>query len=177
MLFDIENSEIEICSICNIGNSKSSYDFYYYFPIENRIRAMFLSIFFCNQLKYRSSMNDDTNFIRDWIDGSNYQNMKEKGLFQSCYDLAIGYSTDGLEIKSTSNRNQAKKSCWPELITFLSLPPELRSKLDNVHCLGIIPTTKQGKRQDFESFHQPKIMELKGLLKDGVSVYNCLTKR
>jgi hypothetical protein len=179
VLFKILHQETQFCTICNLENSANNFSYYFYFPLIDRIRAMFASPFFCKQLQYRSSMldgSDDSTNIRDWFDGSNYKKLRRKGLFESSLDIGFSYSTDGLELKSNSNRNKVKRSCWPELITILSLPPELRTKLDNIHCLSIIPTTKAGEKQDFESFHQPKIMEFKKL-SDGISIFNCLLNR
>ena len=79
-------------------------------------------------------------------------------------DAALGLSADGF-----APFNRCKLTAWPLILINYNLPPEVRSHVNNIFSLGIIP----GKPVDSDSFLWPVVQELLRL-SIGVRVFDVL---
>jgi hypothetical protein len=84
--------------------------------------------------------------------------------FSAPTDLALGASTDGF-----GPFKRRKKTCWPIIIILYNLPPEIRTWLTYLLCVGVIPGPKAPK--DMDSFFWPLVEELLKLMR-GVSAFD-----
>lgn len=112
------------------------------------------------------------------MDSQHYRSLLEKKVkvgdkelphryFQDPRDVALGLSTDGF-----APFKRRSKTAWPLILINYNLPPEIRTLLEHVMCLGIIPGPK--KPVDFDSFLWPFSRELLRLM-GGVHAYDSLS--
>lgn len=123
--------------------------------------------------------------VRDVMDSSLYRSLCGKKVtldgrelshcyFEDDHDIALGLSTDGF-----APFKHRAKTAWPLILINYNLPPEIRSLLENVIGLGIIPGPN--KPVDFDSYLWPLIKEMLHL-SVGVHAYDatsddCFTLR
>jgi hypothetical protein len=132
------------------------------------------------QLAYRSTCEVNAQLVCDIFDGAHYRHLCESHIvvngetlrhkFFSCpTDIALGLSSDGFgPFKSQ------KKSSWPLLVFNYNLKPEIRFRLENLLCLGVIPGPQAPK--DIGSFLGPFIDELEDLAR-GVPAFDSHNNR
>jgi len=107
--------------------------------------------------------------IRDYWDGRLHQQHKDSGFFDDEHDIALAFSTDGLQLFSVG-----KYSVWPLLLINLNLHPKLRVKKQNLMLCGVIPGPNNPK--DIHSFLRVMVDELKELEEGIGNVYDASTK-
>ncbi|EUC56942.1 transposase family Tnp2 protein [Rhizoctonia solani AG-3 Rhs1AP] len=109
--------------------------------------------------------------IQDVFDAEHYRRLRQTVLdettgyhfFDDDDDLALGLSTDGVSLFKRRRRGQS--TAWPIIIINYNLHPSIRTRLENVICVGVIPGPRQCK--DLNSFLIPlldELLELKGAL-------------
>lgn len=97
-----------------------------------------------------------------------FRDLRARNLFKSPRDIALLFSTDGVQIF----KRRARFETWPLLVQILNLPPTERIKDENYMMLGTIPGSKAPK--DIDSFLWPFLQEL-DTLHAGVLAYNAST--
>jgi hypothetical protein len=80
---------------------------YTYEPLCPRVQLMMKDPAFRQKILYRHNFRSETNIMRDWFDGTRYQDMREEGWFKNRYDIAFLFTTDGFIIFRKKN-----KDCW-----------------------------------------------------------------
>ena len=78
-------------------------------------------------------------------------------------DVSLGLFTDGFGI-----HKRRTIGCWPVIVLDLSLPPDTRSKAENVMVISLLP----GSPKNRDSFLHPSVEELKVLASTGFLVYD-----
>jgi len=78
--------------------------------------------------------------------------------FSDKRDIALGLFTDGFQL---FKKSQVQKSATPLLLVNLDLPPTIRTHLDHLLCLGLVPGPHAPK--DINSFFHPAYLELQEL--------------
>ncbi|EUC58182.1 transposase family Tnp2 protein, partial [Rhizoctonia solani AG-3 Rhs1AP] len=81
----------------------------------------------------------------------------------------LGLSTDGVGPFKTQ-----KQQCWPLILINYSLPPSIRTHLENILCLSVIPGPQSPK--ELNTFLEPLIDELEELA-CGISAFNSTNQR
>jgi hypothetical protein len=102
--------------------------------------------------------------VQDVLDGEAFRTLRTTPVqpggdycfFDNPDDLALGLSTDGFTL--FKRRRRGHSTAWPILIIIYNLHPRIRTRLENVICLGVIPGPKQCK--DLNSFLVPLLEEL-----------------
>ena len=135
-----------------------------YLPLTPRLLALYTNANIAKTLRYRHDYQSQPSTSADVFDGSHYKRLCRTRVtidgeslghkfFSQPTDIAIGLSTDGF-----GPFKRRKQTCWP-IITFLyNFPPEIRFKLENIFCLGMIPGPTAPK--DYDSFLVPWVEEL-----------------
>ncbi|KAJ1310651.1 hypothetical protein OPQ81_009180 [Rhizoctonia solani] len=149
--------------------------YFQYVPIIPRLINMYLHPNTAEELAYRSTYKHNPLLIHDIFDGTHYRRLLRSrvvvegttlrhNFFSLPTDLALGLSSDGFgPFKSR------KQSCWPLLAFNYNLKPEIRFRLENLLCLGVIPGPKAPK--DIGTFLGPFINELEDLAR-GVPAFD-----
>ncbi|CCO36635.1 hypothetical protein BN14_10777 [Rhizoctonia solani AG-1 IB] len=127
------------------------------------------------KLRYQAERKAEDNVLWDIFDGAHYNCLCGKRVvvggntlghryFSKPTNIALGLSSNGFgPFKSR------KQSCWPLLVFNYNLPPSIRTCLENMLCLGIIPGPNSPK--EINTFLEPFIDELE-LLARGVPAHN-----
>jgi hypothetical protein len=100
-----------------------------YIPITHRLRLQYANSARAKKLReYRKRLqNSPWEGVRDYWDGALHQEHKAKGYFSDERDIALGLSTDGLQLFDVG-----KYSVWPVLLVNLNLEPQERVKKRNL---------------------------------------------
>ncbi|CDO68471.1 hypothetical protein BN946_scf184754.g5 [Trametes cinnabarina] len=150
-----------------------------YLPIIPRLKAQYANRDMANKLQYRAKDHHyEPGTIKDVMDSVHYQSLLTKNVvigehtlphryLQDPRDAAFGLSTDGF-----APFKRRSKTAWPLILVNYNLPPEVRTHLDNLMGLGVIPGPK--KPIDFDSFLWPLAQEFLRLAV-GVHAYDSLT--
>jgi hypothetical protein len=148
---------------------------FFYLPIIPWLCNLFRDSLMARKLHYRAERPANTNIIHNIFDGTHYASLQGKHVavggdvlghryFSQPTDIALGLSSDGFgPFKS------CKQSCWPLLVFNYNLPPSVRTRLEHVLCLGVIPGPCSPK--EIDTFLEPFIDELEELAR-GVPAYN-----
>jgi len=150
-----------------------------YMPLIPRLLAFFLNPEITQKLMYRATYPRRDGLIEDIFDGSHYQRLlktfvtiageqKQHKFFALATDIALGISTDGF-----APFKRRKQTCWPIVGIIYNFPPQIRVRLENLLCFGVIPGPKTPK--DMSSFLIPLVEELQTLAQ-GVAAYDSLNK-
>ncbi|CEL62957.1 hypothetical protein RSOLAG1IB_12611 [Rhizoctonia solani AG-1 IB] len=118
-------------------------------------------------LQYRSQRRPQPNTLSDIFDGRYYRQLLREFVhlggtrldhrfFSNNTDIALGLSTDGVGPFKTR-----KQQCWPLILINYNLPPSIRTRLENILCLGVIPGPQSPK--ELNTFLEPLIDELEEL--------------
>ncbi|KAF8685506.1 Transposase family tnp2 [Rhizoctonia solani] len=83
--------------------------------------------------------------------------------FQDAHEIALGIAMDG-----TCPFKRRNNTCWPILIINYNLPPNKRTLIENMICVGVIPGPKCPS--NINSFLQPLIDELRDLARGVAAV-------
>lgn len=141
--------------------------FFQYIPIAQRLINMYRDPEMATKLKYRSRRQSLAGIVADIFDGQHYQRLQRESVtvdddvLNHCYfscpnDIALGLSTDGFELFKSR-----KQSCWPLILVNYNLPPSIRTRLEHILCIGVIPGPNHPK--EIDTFLLPLIEELETL--------------
>ena len=131
-----------------------------YLPIIPRLQAMLSNPEFAKLLLHCArDHKHQPGIIHDVFDSRRYHDLRAQNVeingqklrhryFSDERDIALGLSTDGF-----APFKRRKKTTWPLIAIIYNLPPEIRSKLEYVLGLGVIPGPR--KPEDFDSFLWP----------------------
>lgn len=149
-----------------------------YLPLIPRLTRFFGSETFANLLDYPQQRHHSARTVADVFDGSHFKTLCTETVvvdgqplphrhFSEKRDIALGLSVDGFcPFKHT------KQTCWPIILFNFNLPPDLRTLLNYILCVGVVPGPNQMK--DLDSYLVPLIRELQRLA-HGVRTYDCRT--
>ena len=148
-----------------------------YLPIIPRLQTFFQNPDMVEMLAYRKKYIREPGVLRDVFDSQWYQTLCQTKVvvdgvecphlfFSGKHDLALSLAADGFLL---FNRRRGGPSATPLLLMNLNLPPHLRTHLENVICIGVIPGPHQPK--DIASFICPLDNELAELA-DGIKTYD-----
>jgi hypothetical protein len=157
----------QICPFCKKdrfdakGKPRKSY---HYTPLIPQLQALYQNLSLIDKLRYRSQFKPTSGGVRDIFDGTHYRSLLNQQLnpdqpycfFDDPRDLALGLSLDGFPL--FKRRRMGHSTAWPLIIINYNLPATIRTHLENVICVGVIPGPKQFK--DLSSFLVPLIDEL-----------------
>lgn len=132
-----------------------------YLPLIPRFSAMYQSKDTAHLLSYRADFRHVPGTVQDVFSGSHYQEMLRRrvevdgeklrhNFFSDRRDIAVGVCTDGFLL---FNRNRRGPSATPILVKNYNLPPTIRTHLEHLLCVGVIPGPRQPK--DLASFLTP----------------------
>ncbi|KAG8741316.1 hypothetical protein FRC10_003020, partial [Ceratobasidium sp. 414] len=140
--------------------------FFRYTPLIPQLRGMFQDPSMSAKLRYRANFEQERepDVVKDVFDGENYRKLRETPVkaageyrfFSNPEDIALGLSTDGFRL--FKREFQGHSSAWPIIFLNYNLPPNIRTRLEYVLCVGVIPGPNQCK--DFNSFFAPVVEEL-----------------
>ena len=113
------------------------------------------------KMSYRSQYQSQPGKILDVFDGAHYQRLLRHRVivdgvklnhrhFSGYQDIALSLCTDGYLL---FGRQRKGPSATPILLQNYNLPPQIRTHLQHLICVGIIPGPRQPK--DLESFLSP----------------------
>ncbi|KAB5591318.1 hypothetical protein CTheo_5234 [Ceratobasidium theobromae] len=118
------------------------------------------------KLRYRLEVESEhvDGVVMDVFDGTRYRELRETQVseddqykfFDNPEDIALGLSTDGFTL--FKQRRRGHSTAWPIILINYNLSPKIRTQLENVMCVGIIPGPQQCK--DISSFLVPLMEEL-----------------
>lgn len=148
-----------------------------YLPLIPRLKAFFQDPAMVEALSYRSAFVHEPDSVCDVFSSSRYREMKTEHVmvdgeelahcfFSDGRDIALGICTDGFLL---FNRNRNGPSATPILIKNYNLPPTIRTHLEHLLCVGVIPGPRQAK--DLTSFLAPLDEEL-AILAAGLPCYD-----
>ncbi|KAF5373519.1 hypothetical protein D9757_010483 [Collybiopsis confluens] len=164
-----------ICGHTRLDNNNIPYRRFCYIPLIPRLKAFFQNESMIKLLLYRFNYKYDPLALSDVFDGDGYRWLLNRQVkvdgqtlpykyFEGKYDIALAFWQDSHQIFRRKSNGPA---ATPLLVKNLNLPPEIRTHLEYLIPLGIIP----GRPKDFASFIHPFQEELVQLAY-GVSAFN-----
>jgi hypothetical protein len=150
-----------------------------YLPIIPRLMNLFRDPAMAQRMRYRSTREPDPNSTGDIFDGKYYRDLRGRRVtvgattlkhryFSKPTDVALGLSTDGVgPFKSR------KHQCWPIIVFNYNLHPSIRTQLEHILCVGVIPGPNSP--QDLCTYLEPLIDELEDLAR-GVPAFDSVDK-
>ena len=150
-----------------------------YLPMIPRFKGFFQSKRMINELLYRHQYVSVPGTIADVFDGEIYQELLSKYVvvggetlshkyFSGKHDIAFSIALDGYLLYK---RRRGGPSATPIIIQIFNLPPAVRTHVQQLMILGVIPGPHGPKRP--ETFLAPVDDECAELA-HGVSVFNCV---
>lgn len=135
------------------------------------------------KLGYRSCFVPSANGVRDVFDSQQYQDLRGRHVrvdgvtqrhkyFSGEHDIAFSLCTDGYLLFGKRGKRSGP-SATPIVLQIYNLPPTIRTHLQNLMCVGVIPGPKQPV--DWGLFLAPVDDEL-ALLAHGISTFNSLDR-
>ena len=145
-------------------------------PLIPQLQALYQNLSLIDKLRYRSQFQHKKGEMTDIFDGAHYRSLRKEKLdsnrpycfFDDPRDIALGLSLDGFTL--FKRRRKGNSTAWPLILVNYSLPPTIRTHLENIICVGVIPGPKQFK--DLNSFLTPLLEELLEL-ENGVETIDC----
>src|ERR1700722_3485310 len=152
---------LQSCPFCNearFGTGERPRRIFSYLPLIPRLQAFFQNPYKINQLTYRAKFHHVPGRIGDVFDGQLYRDLLAKPVivdgihrpynhFSNPHDIALSLCSDSYLLYK---RRRGGPSATPILIQILNLPPLIRTHLEHLMCLGVIPGPHQPK--DLASF-------------------------
>jgi hypothetical protein len=153
-----------------------------YIPLIPRLQKTFANPNITKLLSYRHKYRSDPNSISDVFDGEHYKNLKNTvatvdGIHLPHYyfsgddDIAFSVCLDSYLLYK---RRRGGPSAMPIVLQIYNLPPEIRTHLSRLICLGVIPGPRSPK--DLRSFLHPFEDECV-LLARGVPTFHSIKKK
>ncbi|KAG9083127.1 hypothetical protein FRC06_004689, partial [Ceratobasidium sp. 370] len=164
--------DLDRCPFCNnpryntAGKPRRTFQ---YVPLIPQLSGLFQSPQSIKNMRHRARHEvhcaAEPGKFEDVFDGEIYctlQNTKvfeehEYRHFDNPDDIALGFGTDGFSLYKRWRR-KGSSTAWPLILINYNLHPSIRTHLENVICVGVIPGPKECK--DINSFLIPLIEEL-----------------
>ncbi|KAJ3506832.1 hypothetical protein NLJ89_g6648 [Agrocybe chaxingu] len=182
MAYTKNASDDEFCSYCGEdrwNDVKKPRRMFCYIPMIPRLQRMFSDPETCDRLMYRHEYKISKDTISDVFDSRHYQNLCRSYVtvngkqfsykyFSDKHDLALSICFDSYLLYK---RRRGGPSATPILIQIYNLPPEIRTHIARLICLGVIPGPHFPK--DISSFLELLDDELEKLA-IGVKTFDCV---
>lgn len=155
MAFTGSYSKLDTCKICaepRFDNRKVPRSVFRYLPLAPRLQAFFKSDRILDMLTYRTSLTPFDGTLRDVFDSEHFRTLLETTVVvdgveydhkfgDSEWDIFVGFTFDGVSLWRGlgSVKSRASTTCWPLAVIVYSFHPKLRTRLENVFSLGVIP--------------------------------------
>ncbi|QRV81018.1 Transposase family tnp2 [Ceratobasidium sp. AG-Ba] len=167
------------CRFCNEARFNANGQprrVFHYTPLIPQLIGLFQSADSIKNMRHRVKLEawraEHPGVFEDVFDGEVYCTLRRTRLraddpyryFDSPDDIALGLGTDGFNM--FKRRHKGSSTAWPLILVNYNLHPSIRTKLENIICVGVIPGPKECK--DINSFLVPLIEELEQLAQ-GVS--------
>ncbi|KEP49798.1 transposase family Tnp2 protein [Rhizoctonia solani 123E] len=176
-------ADLDACPECQtprLNAAGAPHKTFSYIPLIPQLRALYCSLQMCKAMRYRHNFKRHDITIEDLFDSDRYCELldmyvtvdgeqKPYKFFADWRDIALALSTDGM-----CPFKRRKNSCWPLILVNLNLPPEERTHLENLICVGVIPGPKSPK--NLGSYLWPLMEELLQLA-SGVSATDVSTQK
>ncbi|CAA7058755.1 unnamed protein product [Microthlaspi erraticum] len=196
MLFWGEDSEREVCKICNISRWKGksteaegeneevsgkkrkkkrqAAKVLRYFPLKPRLQRLYMSSKSAESMKWHAVGENKDGKLRHPRDGEAWKTFDQKfhTFASDSRNVRLGLATDGFNPFGAMSTSY---SIWPVLLFPYNLPPWIAMKQSSTILSMIIPG-KQMPGNDIDVYLQPLIKELKELWDDGVQAFDASTK-
>ena len=153
-----------------------------YIPLIPRLQKYFANPNIAKLLTYRHKFKSDPNSMSDVFDAEHYKNLKNTVVtvdgirlphyyFSGEDDIAFSVCLDSYLLY---NRRRSGPSATPIVLQIYNLPPEIRTHLSKLVCLGVIPGPHSPK--DLHSFLSP-FEEESVLLASGVPTFHSVKQQ
>jgi Transposase family tnp2 len=150
-----------------------------YIPFIPRLQDYFANEKSLTELQYRHNYTPSNNSISDVFDSQHYRNLCKTRVtvdgrklphqyFEGKHDIAFSTCLDSYLLYK---RRRGGPSACPILIQIYNLPPEIRTHISRLICIGVIPGPKAPKRP--ATFYYPFEKEC-ALLALGVKTFDCV---
>jgi hypothetical protein len=153
-----------------------------YIPLIPRLQKFFANPTIVKELSYRYKYESNPDCVSDVFDGQHYQNLKNTVVtidnrrlnhyyFSEKEDIAFSICLDSYLLYKRRRRGP---SAMPIVLQIYNLPPEIRTHLSRLVCLGVIPGPRAPK--DLGSFLFP-FEEESILLARGVETFHSIKQQ
>lgn len=155
MAFTGPYEDLEKCKICNeprYDNRGRPRNIFRYLPLIPRLQAFFQSDRIIDMLGYREELGPYDGTMRDVFDSEHFRDLLDKTvridgveyphkIGDSKWDIFVGFTFDGVSLWRGlgSIKSRASTTCWPAAVIIYSFNPSLRTRLEHVFSLGVIP--------------------------------------
>lgn len=155
MAFTGPYKDLDACQICHApryDNRGKARNVFHYLPLIPRLQAFFKSERIIEMLRYRQEREPYDGTLRDVFDSEHFQTLLDTTvkidgveyphkIGESEWDIFVGFTFDGVSLWRGLGSIQARASttCWPAAVIIYSFNPTLRTRLEHVFSLGVIP--------------------------------------
>jgi hypothetical protein len=171
--------ECPICSETRRNSRNESRRLFCYIPIIPRLQDYFANEKSLAELQYRHNYTPSNDSISDVFDSEHYRNLCKTRVtvdgrklphryFEGKHDIAFSTCLDSYLLYK---RKRGGPSACPILLQIYNLPPEIRTHISRLICIGVIPGPKPPKRP--ATFYHPFENECT-LLAEGVKTFDCV---
>lgn len=173
MAFTGKYEALNKCLHCNAPRynaQKRPQNKFHYIPLIPQLTSFFQNLDLKKLLSHRHDFEYDPSTISDFFSTDRYRALLQTRVkiededsithtldhchFSDPRDIAFTLYSDGVQL---FKKSKSQKSCAPILLVILNLPLAIRTLIDNLICLGVIP----GTAKDPNSFlpRVPKAVE------------------
>ena len=185
MAYTRTHAQKQLCDYCHENHfslsGKPCWQFLY-LPVGPRSTSFFQNKKMVEKLSYHCNYVSEPGTIEDVFDAEHYQTLlkskvvidgqeKHWRYFSGKNDIAFSLCTDGYQLLGKRRKGP---SATPIVLQNFNLSPEIRIKLDDLICAGVIPGPKPPK--DMASFLAPLDDEYVTLAV-GLPAYDCVAKQ
>jgi hypothetical protein len=155
MAFTGPYKDLDKCKICDeprYDNRGKARNIFRYLPLIPRLQVFFASDRIMDMLQYRQELGPYEGTMRDVFDSEHFRELldttvKVDGveyphkIGDSEWDIFVGFTFDGVSLWRGlgSVKARASTTCWPSAVIIYSFNPILRTRLEHVFSLGVIP--------------------------------------
>jgi len=180
---DDELKDAEECPECSeprwILNTRRARRMFCYIPLIPRLQMLFSNSKTVNALLYRYRYKHILGEVSDVFDSEHYRNLCKTKVtvdgeempykyFSGKYDIAFSVCLDSYLLYK---RRRGGPSATPIVLQIYNWPPQIRTHLSHLRCLGVIPGPKAPKRM--RTFLVPFDDECAQLAR-GVNTFDCV---
>ena len=153
-----DHEDFEQCPECSqprwISGSHTPRRMFCYIPLIPRLQNFFTNPQSHQEILYRHNYKSTGNSISDVFDGQHYKDLCNTWVTVDGSRLSHKFFSDKRDIAFSTcldsyllyKHRRSGPSAMPILIQILNLPPEIRSHLSHVICVGVIPGPKAPKQ-------------------------------